>query len=85
MIINDVVKITKKGQATIPKHLRVKFGFKDSAIEIEARDGILFKPLPDISEEKGSLKDLCVGKRVKDIIDEARKEDTLKEKNLELR
>ena len=35
-----VVKITKKGQATIPKKLRKKFGFKDRAIVFETKEGL---------------------------------------------
>ena len=37
-----VVKITKKGHATIPKNLRLKFGFKDQAIVLETDGGVLF-------------------------------------------
>ena len=77
-----VVKITKKGQATIPKKLRKKFGFKDRAIVFETKEGVLLKPFPDISEEKGSLRKLF-GKRAIEIIEEARKEDMQKEKMLE--
>ncbi|RZN36881.1 MAG: AbrB/MazE/SpoVT family DNA-binding domain-containing protein [Methanophagales archaeon ANME-1-THS] len=81
----EVVKITKKGQATIPKHLRVKFGLKDRAIVRESEKGILFLPFPDISEEKGSLRELFKGQKAKDVVEEARKEDQSKEKNLEIR
>jgi len=81
----EVVKITKKGQATIPKHLRVKFGFKDRALVIESEKGILFQPFPDISEEKGSLRELFKGRTAKEVIEEARKEDQRKEKILEIR
>jgi len=80
--MSKVVKITKKGQATIPKHLREKFRFKDRAIVVETEEGVLLKPFPDISEEKGSLKELFKGKTAKEIIDEARKEDVRKEKTL---
>lgn len=82
---STVVKITKKGQATIPKDLRVKFGFKDRAIVVESEKGILLKPFPDISEEKGSLREIFKGRTAKEVIEEAREEDIRKEKNLELR
>ncbi len=81
---SEVVKITKKGQATIPKHLREKFGFKDRAIVIESGEGILLKPFPDISEEKGSLREIFKGKTAREIIEEAREADIRKEKVLEL-
>jgi AbrB family looped-hinge helix DNA binding protein len=80
--MSEVVKITKKGQATIPKHLREKFGFTDRAIVVEAEDGIIFKPVPDISKEKGSLKDIFEGKTVKELIDEVRREDREKERSM---
>lgn len=82
---SEVVKITRKGQATIPKYLREKFGFKDRAIVVESGEGILLKPFPDISEEKGSLREIFKGRTAKEVIEEAREEDIRKEKNLELR
>jgi len=83
--MTDVVKITQKGQATIPKHFRKKFHFKDRAIVEEARDGVLFKPFPEISEEKGSLKELFKEKTAREMLKEARTEDIAREKALELR
>jgi AbrB family looped-hinge helix DNA binding protein len=82
---SEVVKITKKGQATIPKHLREKFGFKDRAIVIEAEHGILLRPVPDISAEKGSLRELFKDTTAKEALDEARKEDMRRERILEIR
>lgn len=82
---STVVKITKKGQATIPKSFREKFGFKDRAVVVESKEGILLKPFPDISEEKGSLREMFKGKTADEILEEARKEDIRKEKILELR
>lgn len=81
---SEVVKITKKGQATIPKPLREKFGLKRRAILIESKDGILLKPFPDISGEKASLRELFKGKTVEEVLEEeAREEDVRKEKVLE--
>ncbi len=82
---SEVVKITKKGQATIPKYLREKFGFKDRAIVVESGEGILLKPFPDISEEKGSLREIFKGMTAKEVIEKARGEDIRKEKILERR
>nr|MDO8097630.1 AbrB/MazE/SpoVT family DNA-binding domain-containing protein [Candidatus Njordarchaeota archaeon] len=82
---STVVKITKKGQATIPKHLRVKHRFKDRAIVVETREGVLLKPFPDISEEKGSLKKLFGKKTAREIIEQEREEDKRKEQDLELK
>lgn len=80
-----IVKITKKGQATIPKVFRVKFGFKDKAIVVETKEGVLLKPIPEISEEKGSLKGIFKDQMAEEILREARKEDLAKERVLELR
>lgn len=85
MMDSAVVKITKKGQATIPKDLRVKLGFKDRAIVVQADGGVLLKPFPSVSEEKGSLRKLFEGKTSEEIIEEARKDDKKKERHLELR
>ena len=82
---SEVVKITRKGQAAIPKYLREKFGFKDRAIVVESGEGILLAPFPDISEKKGSLREIFKGRTAKEVIEEAREEDIRKEKNLELR
>jgi len=82
---SKVVKITKKGQATIPKYLREKFGFKDRAIVGESGEGVLLKPLPDISEEKGSLREMFKGMTAREVIEEARETDIRKEKTLEQR
>ena len=47
-----VVSVTKKGQATIPKKLRQKYGIKDKALLIEEDGkGILLKPLPSPYDE----------------------------------
>ena len=82
---SSVVKITKKGQATIPMYLRKKFGFKDKAIVVESEKGILFKPFPVISKEKGSLRELFKGTTVEEVMGEARETDVRKAKILERR
>ena len=55
-----IVSITKKGQVTIPKELREKFGLnrKRKIIAIETEDGILIKPLLTPEQEKGSLRNI---------------------------
>jgi AbrB family looped-hinge helix DNA binding protein len=78
-----VVSITKKGQATIPKELRDKFGLKDKALVLETNEGILLKPLPTPEIEFGSLKELFKGKTSKEILEEARAIDILREERLQ--
>jgi len=77
-----VVSVTKKGQATIPKDLREKFGVGDKVLVVETEEGILFKPLPRPEDEFGSLKELFEGKTAREILDEARTQDRMREKKL---
>ncbi len=78
----DVVTVTKKGQATIPKKLREKYGIKKKALVVGTDEGILVKPVPDPSDERGSLKKLFKGKSSRKLIEEARKEEKIHEKSL---
>jgi AbrB family looped-hinge helix DNA binding protein len=78
--MSQIVSITSKGQATIPKELREKYGMKDKAIVIETPEGILFKPLPLPSSEKGSLKKLLIEKTAKELVKEAREHEERREK-----
>jgi antitoxin PrlF len=81
----EVSSVTKKGQATIPKRLRQKYGIKDKVIFEENECGIVLKPLPTISEEYGSLKGFFKGKTARQLLDESRKEEFAQEKELERR
>ena len=75
----EVVTVTKKGQATIPKSMREKHRFGRKVLAVDTRDGVMFKPLPDPAMEKGSLKDAFRGKSSKQIMSEVRKEELLDE------
>jgi antitoxin PrlF len=82
-MVDVVVSVTKKGQATIPKKLREKYCIKDKALLVEEDGkGILLKPLPSPLEEFGSLKHLFPGKTAREIVEEGRKEDYEREKRL---
>ena len=76
----EVVTVTKKGQATIPKKMREKYGIKDKVLVIEAEEGIILKPLPAPDEDFGSLKDIFRGKTSRELLEEARREESAKEK-----
>ena len=78
----EVVTVTKKGQATIPKKLRLKFGIKRKALVVGTKDGILLKPVPDPSEERGSLTKLFKGKLARRLLEEARKGERRRERHL---
>ena len=77
-----VVSVTRKGQATIPKDLREKFKVGDKVLVVETDEGILFKPLPRPEDEFGSLRDLFEGRTAREILDEARARDLMREKEL---
>ena len=81
----EVVSVTKKGQATIPKRLRKKYGIKNKVIFEENECGIVLKPLPSPSDERGSLKEVFKGKTARQLLDEARKEEVAEDKEHERR
>lgn len=81
----EVVSVTKKGQATIPKRLREKYGIKDKVIVEEDERGIVLKPVPSPSDDFGSLKGFFEGKSSRQLLDEARKKEFVAEKERERR
>lgn len=81
----EVVSVTKKGQATIPKRLRQKYGIKDKVIVEENECGIVLKPLPSPRDDFGSLKEAAKGKTARQLIEEARREETAQDKEREKR
>jgi len=76
----EVVSVTKKGQATIPKRLREKYGIRSRVLVMEGEEGIVLKPLPKPEEEFSSLKQVFRNRRSKDLLKEARREEEAKEK-----
>jgi AbrB family looped-hinge helix DNA binding protein len=78
----EVVSVTKKGQATIPKKYREKYGIKGKAVIEEGEEGIILKPLPSPNEDFGSLKSVFEGKSSRQLLKESRKEEVMKEKEL---
>lgn len=73
----EVVRVTKKGQATIPKRLREKFGIRDAVLVVETEEGILLKPVPKPEDDFGSLRELFKGRSSREILAEAREEERL--------
>lgn len=76
----EVVSVTKKGQATIPKRLRTKYGIKNKIMFEESERGIIIKAVPSPSEEFGSLKGAFNGKTARELLDESRKEEFAQDK-----
>ena len=81
----EVISVTKKGQATIPKKLRDKYGIKNKVIFEENECGIVLKPVPSPSQDRGSLKAYFKEKTARQLIEEARKEQYEEDRKLELR
>ena len=77
-----VVSVTRKGQATIPKALRDKFKVKGKVLVVETSEGILLKPLPLPEEDFGSLKEHFKGKTAREVLDETRVQDQMRESRL---
>ncbi|MFB3889174.1 MAG: AbrB/MazE/SpoVT family DNA-binding domain-containing protein [Candidatus Bathyarchaeia archaeon] len=81
----EVSSVTKKGQATIPKRLRQKYGIKDRVIFEETECGIVLKPAPSPSDEFGSLRGSFKGKTARQLLEEARREEFADDKERERR
>jgi len=71
----EVVTVTKKGQATIPKKMRERHGIGRKVLVEDTEEGVLLKPLPSASMERGSLRALFKGKSSKEIMKEIRKDE----------
>jgi antitoxin PrlF len=76
----EVVSVTKKGQATIPKRLREKYGITNKVIFEEDENGIKIKALPSPEDDYGSLKGAFGTKTARELLDEGRKEEYAQEK-----
>ena len=74
----QIISVTRKGQATIPKRLREKYGIKGKIVIEKDEKGILIKPLPSPNDDYGSLKSAFKGKTARQLIEEARKEESTK-------
>jgi len=74
--VQNVVKVTRRGQTTIPVELRQKLGIKEGdELLVEAtQQGLLFKPIPKLVDMAGV--DAKYGKveEIKKQIDKLREE-----------
>jgi AbrB family looped-hinge helix DNA binding protein len=77
-----VVTVTKKGQATIPKKMRERHGIGRKALVEDTEEGVLLKPLPSPSMERGSLRSVFKGRLSKEIMEEVRRAESTREKAL---
>jgi len=73
--LKEVVSVTKKGQATIPKKLRIKYHIKDKVFFEENECGLVLRAVPTPDELFGSFKKFAKGRTARQLLDEARKEE----------
>jgi len=79
---SQIVAVTKKGQATIPKEMRDKHNVGQRVLALEVEEGILLKPLPKPSQDRGSLKSVLGKKSAREILAEVRVEDARRDREL---
>lgn len=79
---SQIVAVTKKGQATIPKDMREKHKVGERVLALETDEGILLKPLPKPSQERGSLKGVLGKRSARELLAEVRSEDLRRDKEL---
>jgi AbrB family looped-hinge helix DNA binding protein len=76
---HDVIRVTQKGQATIPKKLRDEFGIANPGrVTMESTDeGILVKRVPTPSELEGEMQGMVNGEGQSgvELLRESRKAD----------
>ena len=72
----DVVKVTRRGQTTIPLKIRQKCGIKEGdKLIVELTDkGILFKPVMKLSDMAGIDSGYATVEQVNKMIDKLREE-----------
>jgi len=72
----SIVKVTRRGQTTIPAEFRQQFGIKegDELIVEVTEKGILFKPIPKLEDMAGIDAEYGTPEEIKKEIDKLREE-----------
>lgn len=72
----NVVKVTRRGQTTIPQKIRKQCGVKEGDhLLVEAtEEGILFKPIPNLLDMAGIDAKYATVEQVNKMIDKLREE-----------
>jgi antitoxin PrlF len=78
----DVIRVSKKGQATIPKELRERFGIETpgKVLIYEAEGKIVVEPLPSVEEMQGVHADRYERGEVVDHLQEMKEADKQRER-----
>ena len=76
LTLEEFVKVTRRGQTTIPAGLREKFGIKEGdKLVVEATaEGVLFKLVPKLEDMAGIDSDCGTPEEAKKTIDKLREE-----------
>ena len=74
--METIVKVTKRGQTTIPLKIRDQCGIKEGdRLQVEVTEkGILFKPIPKLLEMAGIDAKYATLEEVKKMVDKLREE-----------
>ena len=74
--MGNIVKVTRRGQVTIPKKLRGKFGIKagDKLIVEATENGVLFRTILRLEDMTGIDSEYGIPEKIKKQIDELREE-----------
>jgi AbrB family looped-hinge helix DNA binding protein len=74
--MQNIVKVTRRGQTTIPAEFREKLGIKEGdELMVEATEkGILFKPIPKLEDMAGIDAEYGTPEEIKKEIDKLREE-----------
>jgi bifunctional DNA-binding transcriptional regulator/antitoxin component of YhaV-PrlF toxin-antitoxin module len=79
---SKVVTVTRKGQATIPKAMRERHKIEEKALAVDVDEGVLLKPLPKPSDDRGSLSRLLGRRGARELLRESRSKDMKREQEL---
>ncbi len=74
--MENIVKVTRRGQTTIPLKIRGQCGIKEGdrlSVEV-TEDGILFKPIPKLLDMAGIDAEYATVEQVNKMIDKLREE-----------
>ena len=75
-IMENIVKVTRRGQTTIPLKIRVQCEIKEGdrlSVEVTEK-GILFKPIPNLLDMAGIDAGYATVEEVKKMVDKLREE-----------
>lgn len=74
--MHTIVKVTRRGQTTIPIKFREKFGIEegDELVVESTENGLLFKVIPKLEESAGAYAEFGKVEEIKQEIDKLREE-----------